>query len=47
MINAGIHDGDIVIVDKSLTPKDNFILICSIDGEFTYPELVDLFDGKV
>jgi len=35
MINAGIHDGDLVIVDKSLTPKDNSILICSIDGEFT------------
>ena len=35
MINAGIHDGDIVIVDKSLQAKDDSILVCSIDGEFT------------
>ena len=35
MINAGICDGDIVIVDKSLQPKDDSILVCIIDGEFT------------
>ncbi|MCK5028989.1 MAG: translesion error-prone DNA polymerase V autoproteolytic subunit [Bacteroidales bacterium] len=35
MINAGIHDGDIVIVDKSLQAKDDSVLVCSIDGEFT------------
>lgn len=35
MINAGIHDGDIIIVDKSLYPKDNSVVVCSIDGEFT------------
>lgn len=35
MINAGISDGDIVIVDKSLQPKDDSVLVCIIDGEFT------------
>lgn len=35
MINAGISDGDIVIVDKSLQPKNDSILVCIIDGEFT------------
>ncbi len=35
MENAGIHDGDIIIVDKSLQPKNDSILVCSIDGEFT------------
>ena len=35
MENAGIQDGDIIIVDKSLQPKNDSILVCSIDGEFT------------
>ena len=35
MINAGICDGDIVIIDKSLQPKNDSILVCIIDGEFT------------
>lgn len=35
MENAGIQDGDIIIVDKSLQAKNDSILVCSIDGEFT------------
>jgi DNA polymerase V len=35
MIDEGIHNGDILVVDKSLDPKDNSILVCFIDGEFT------------
>ena len=35
MINAGMHDGDLLIIDKSLEPKDNKIAVCFIDGEFT------------
>jgi len=35
MINAGINDKDILIVDKSLEPKNNKIAVCFIDGEFT------------
>jgi len=35
MINAGIDDGDIVIVDKNLEPRDNDIAVCVIHGEFT------------
>ena len=33
MINAGIFDGDIVIVDKSIKPKSGKIVIAVIDGE--------------
>lgn len=33
MINAGIYDGDIVIVDKSLKPQNGKIVIAVIDGE--------------
>ncbi len=35
MKNAGIDDGDLLIIDKSLYPKNNDIAVCVIDGEFT------------
>jgi DNA polymerase V len=33
MINAGICDGDIIIVDKSVKPQNGKIVIAVIDGE--------------
>ncbi|RMZ51427.1 LexA family transcriptional regulator [Flavobacteriaceae bacterium PRS1] len=33
--DAGIHDGDLLIVDKSLEPTNGKIAVCFIDGEFT------------
>jgi DNA polymerase V len=35
MRDAGIFDGDLLIVDKSIDPEDGKIAICYIDGEFT------------
>lgn len=35
MKGAGIHNGDILIVDRSLEPKDRSIVVAIIDGEFT------------
>ena len=35
MIDAGIHDNDIVIVDKSQTASTGDIILASIDGDFT------------
>jgi DNA polymerase V len=35
MRDAGIFDGDLLIVDKSLEPADGKIAICYLDGEFT------------
>lgn len=35
MIDAGINDKDVLVVDRSLEPKNNKIAICFIDGEFT------------
>lgn len=35
MINDGIGDGDILVVDKSVDPYDGCIAICYLDGEFT------------
>lgn len=33
--NAGIDDGDLLIIDRSLEPADGKIAVCFIDGEFT------------
>lgn len=35
MIRAGIHSGDILIVDRSLEPKDRSVVIACVDGELT------------
>lgn len=35
MIDAGINDKDVLVVDRSLEPRNNAIAICFIDGEFT------------
>jgi DNA polymerase V len=35
MIDAGINDKDVLVVDRSLEPQNNAIAICCIDGEFT------------
>lgn len=34
MKDAGIHHGDLLIIDKSLEPQDGKIAVCYIDGEF-------------
>jgi DNA polymerase V len=39
MNDAGIYSGDILIVDRSLTPKDNNIIIAVIDSELTVKRL--------
>ncbi len=35
MKDAGLDDGDLLIIDKSLEPVDGKIAVCFIDGEFT------------
>ena len=35
MVNSGISDGDLIVVDKSLEPHDGSIAVCYLDGEFT------------
>lgn len=40
MIDAGIHDGDILVIDKSLEPANNKRAICYIDGHFTLKTLM-------
>ena len=35
MVDAGIFPKDILVIDKSLEPKNEDIVICYIEGEFT------------
>lgn len=39
MIDAGIHEGDIVIVDRNKQPKLHDIVVGVLDGEFTLKRL--------
>lgn len=40
MIEAGIFDGSILIVDKSLTPVSGDIVVAVLEGEFTVKYLI-------
>tara|TARA_B100000780_G_scaffold250402_1_gene196552 strand:+ start:5237 stop:5671 length:435 start_codon:yes stop_codon:yes gene_type:complete len=39
MKGAGLDDGDLLVIDRSLEPQDNKIAICFIEGEFTVKRL--------
>ena len=35
MTGAGIEDGDLIVIDKSLEASEGDIAVCFLDGEFT------------
>ena len=35
LLQAGIHSGDLLIVDRSIKPQNNSIVIASINGDLT------------
>jgi len=39
MVNAGIHDGDILVVDRSLEPAHGKVVIAVVEGELTVKRL--------
>lgn len=39
MIGAGIHTGDMLVVDRSLEPRDGSVVIAGIEGELTVKRL--------
>jgi len=39
MKDVGITDGDLLVIDKSITPKNDQIAVCYIDGEFTIKKI--------
>ena len=40
MLNAGIHDGDIIVVDRSIEPADRAVVVAVVDGELTVKRLI-------
>ncbi len=46
MIGAGINDGDLLVVDRSLRPADGDIIIACVDGEFTVKRYREEGTGK-
>jgi DNA polymerase V len=45
MKDAGINDGDLIIIDKSLEPSNGKIAVCYLDGEFTLKRILIKVDG--
>ncbi len=39
MLQRGIHDGDLLVVDRSLEASDGSVVIAVLDGELTVKEL--------
>jgi DNA polymerase V len=46
MRDARLHDGDILVVDRSIKPAEGHVIIGVVDGEFTVKQLVRL-KGKL
>ncbi len=46
MVNAGINSGDLIVVDRSLEPSHNRIVLAVVNGEFTVKRFA-LRKGKV
>ena len=44
MKDCGIDDGDLLVIDKALEPRDGDIVVAFIDGEFTLKTV--RFDDK-
>ena len=45
MQGAGLDDGDLLVIDRSIEPKNGKIAVCCIDGEFTVKRLKVVEDG--
>ena len=35
MVGAGLEDGDLLVIDRSMNPVNGKIAVCLVDGEFT------------
>lgn len=44
MRDIGIHSGDILIIDRSLEPKQNDVVVCCYNGAFVC-KILDLING--
>ncbi|MFI3305106.1 MAG: translesion error-prone DNA polymerase V autoproteolytic subunit [Rikenellaceae bacterium] len=44
MVDEGIDDGDLLVIDKSVEPLDGSLAVCFVDGEFTLKRFSDRGD---
>jgi len=47
MVEASINSGDILVVDRSITPKDGSIIIAVINGDLTVKRLSKAKNNKI
>ncbi len=40
MVDSGINEGDMLIIDRSIDPHDGDIAVCFIDGDFTVKRII-------
>lgn len=45
MTGFGINDGDLLVVDRSVTPADRSIVVAVVDGNFTVKQFCSIPDG--
>jgi DNA polymerase V len=46
MVDSGIDEGDIIIVDRAVEPYNNCKAVCYIDGEYTIKR-VEMSDKSI
>jgi DNA polymerase V len=39
MLGAGIHDGDVLVVDRAVDPAPGKVVVAAVGGEFTVKRL--------
>jgi DNA polymerase V len=47
MVGAGIHPGDLLIIDRSITAQHNHIVVAVVNGEFTLKRLIKRGGGEI
>ena len=47
MSGAGILDGDLLVVDRSLAARPGHVVVATLDGEMTVKRLRRLRDGRM
>ena len=45
MKDAGIQDGDLLVIDKALEPTDGCVAVCALNNEYTLKRLAVKKDG--
>lgn len=46
MVEAGIHDGDVLLIDRAIVPRNGHIVVAVVDGEFVV-KVLQMRAGRV